>query len=271
VVCGLFVFVIMSIIEVKDLSVAFPSGDNLFLAVQDVSFSVAKKEVFGIVGESGSGKSTLALAMLDLLPDTARVEGEVLFQGRDIRKLNNSDLRVLRGKDISMVFQTPASSFNPVLSIEYQFREVLAQNTELRGRKQFSAKMADMLEKVRLPEPERILKSYPHQLSGGQLQRVALAFALAADPKVLIADEPTSSLDVTVESQIINLLFSLKDELNISIVFITHNLDLVNVLCDRVCVLYKGKVCEIADKNNFFSGPRQAYSRELLHSLKELG
>lgn len=252
------------------MSVEYATAQGWVHALKDVSFSVEKGEIFGIVGESGSGKSTLAIALLNLLPENAEISGEILFEGENIFSLSGGALRVLRGRKLSMVFQAPVSSFNPVLSIEYQFREILKEKANLIQRDALKQRMVELFEKVRLPEPERILKSYPHQLSGGQLQRVALAFALSADPKVLIADEPTSSLDVTVESQIINLLLVLKEEFNVTIIFITHNLDLVNVLCERVCVLFKGEVRELKSKDELFHNPSDEYTKELLKSLKEL-
>ncbi len=258
------------ILKVKELSVEYKTAYGTARALQKVSFTVEQGEIMGIVGESGSGKSTLGLSILGLLPENAAVRGEILLRGQDIFSLNPARLRLVRGRQAGMVFQAPASSFNPVLSIEYQFREVLQENLAGKDRKKIPDLMNDFFRKVRLPDPQRILKSYPHQLSGGQLQRVALAMALATGPRILIADEPTSSLDVTVESQIINLLRQLKNELDISIVFITHNLDLVEVLCDRVCVLYKGVVREIKTKNELFQNPADDYTRELLRSLREL-
>ena len=259
------------ILTVSDLSVTYAGPDGYVHALNGVSFDVKEHEILGLVGESGSGKSTFALALLGLLPSDAGVEGTALFEKSNILLADEKQKRTLRGNKISMVFQEPASSFNPVLSIGYQFDEFLRCRFPAHAdRARRRELIADSLAKVHLPEAGRILKSYPHQLSGGQLQRVAIAMAIALKPALLIADEPTSSLDVTIESQIIHLFQELQKNLDLTIIFITHNLDLVRVLCDRVVVLSRGVVREVSPTTTIFARPHDAYTQQLLNSFKEL-
>lgn len=259
------------ILTVSNLSVTYFGPEGYVHALNGVSFDVREHEILGLVGESGSGKSTFALALLGLLGSDACVEGVAMFANSNILLLDEKQKQSLRANKISMVFQEPASSFNPVLTIGYQFDEFLrcrfAAPADKTKRQEL---IADSLAKVHLPETERILKSYPHQLSGGQLQRVAIAMAIALKPLLLIADEPTSSLDVTIESQIIHLFRELQKNLDLTIIFITHNLDLVRVLCDRVVVLSRGRVREVAATAALFLRPRHAYTKQLINSFKEL-
>ncbi|MBN2483087.1 MAG: ABC transporter ATP-binding protein [Candidatus Omnitrophica bacterium] len=258
------------IITFKNLGIRYRDGHKALLALDNVTFSVKEKEIFGIVGESGSGKSTLAFALLGLLPENAVGAGQIFFEEKDIFSLPESRMREIRGRQLGVIFQEPASSFNPVLSIGYQFRELLIHKMQVQDAAQRREIMLSYLKEVGLKDPLRILDSYPHQLSGGQLQRVAIAYALSLKPKVLIADEPTSSLDVTVESQIINLFSYLRDKFNVTIIFITHNLDLVGVLCDRVAVLYKGQLREIQEPAALFAAPKDPYTQELIHTFSQL-
>ena len=258
------------ILEVKDLSVSYWGRDKYVDALKKVSWGIGKSEILGIVGESGSGKSTLAFSVLNLLPPDAKSKGEIIFKGRDIFKANEKESEILRGNQIGLVFQEPASTFNPVLSMNYQFQEILKSKLNIKSKKERSEIIYDSLNKVRVREAERILKSYPHQLSGGQLQRVAIAMAIALKPAVLIADEPTSSLDVTIESQIVYLFKELRDKLKLTIIFITHNLDLVKALCDRVVVFYQGEVREIKGKEELFVCPEDSYTKSLLASFEDL-
>ncbi len=258
------------ILETKKLSVSYQAKTRYVNALKGVSWGVNQGEILGIVGESGSGKSTLALSILNLLPPSIKGEGEIIFQGQNIFKLKEQESEALRGNKIGLIFQEPANTFNPVLSINYQFNEILKNKLRVKSKTARERIIFDSLDKARVREPARILNSYPHQLSGGQLQRVAIAMAVAHKPTVLIADEPTSSLDVTIESQIVHLFKELRDKLKLTIIFITHNLDLVRALCDRVVVLYQGEVREIKEREELFSNPKDDYTRSLLTSFKDL-
>ena len=257
-------------LEVKNLNVRYVSQGGGLLALDDVSFNVSDNEIVGIVGESGSGKSTFSSALLRLLPQGTKVSGNIFFKGNDILTMPERSMRQIRAKDIALIFQEPASTFNPVLSIEYQFREFLRCSGQIKGKDKQNIIMEHSFSRVHLKEFNRIIKSYPHQLSGGQLQRVAIAMAVALSPKIIIADEPTSSLDVTIESQILHLFKELRRQLNLTIIFITHNLDLVRALCDRVVVLRAGQVKEIAATQTLFQSPRDAYTKQLLASFQSL-
>jgi microcin C transport system ATP-binding protein len=258
------------ILEVKDLSVAYRGRTGYVDALKRVSCGIKKGEILGIVGESGCGKSTFALSILNLLPSDAKSEGTILFKGKNILKAGQAEAENLRGSQIGLIFQEPASTFNPVLSINYQFQEILEHKAGIRKKARRKEIIFDSLKKVRVSEPQRILNSYPHQLSGGQLQRVAIALAIALNPVVLIADEPTSSLDVTIESQIIHLFQELKDKLKLTIIFITHNLALVKALSDRVVVLYRGEIREAKSRKEVFDNPEDSYTRALLASFRDL-
>jgi peptide/nickel transport system ATP-binding protein len=257
------------IIRIENLSVEYIGAKNV-QALRDINFSVQKGEILGVVGESGCGKTTFAFSLLNLLPPDSKRSGKIFFKDRDIFSFTQRQLRDFRGSKISMVFQDPAASFNPVLPIGYQFEEVLKHKFGVKKKTDRRRVIFDSFKKVKLTHIERIMRSFPHQLSGGQLQRVALAMAVSQQPSILVADEPTSSLDVTIESQIINLFKELRDKLNLTIIFITHNLDLVKVLCDRVVVIYKGEVREINVTEQLFTFPHDSYTRELIVSFKEL-
>jgi ABC-type dipeptide/oligopeptide/nickel transport system ATPase component len=258
------------ILAVKNLNVRYYSKKGRVHALKGVNFDVQENEIIGLVGESGSGKSTFSSAVLRILPNDALVAGEIIFQNKDILSMPDKDIGRMRSKEISLIFQEPASTFNPVLSIEYQFREFLHYSGNIKNKDKQNIIIEHSLDRVYLKEVDRIIKSYPHQLSGGQLQRVAIAMAIALNPKIIIADEPTSSLDVTIESQIIHLFEELRKKLNLTIIFITHNLDLVRVLCDRVVVLHEGKVEEIAAADSLFQRPVVPYTKALLSSFKAL-
>ncbi len=258
------------ILEVKDLSVSYRSRAKYVDALKKANWGIEEGEILGIVGESGSGKSTLALSILNLLPPDSKSQGRIIFKDKNIFKAKERESEILRGNQIGLIFQEPASTFNPVLSIKYQFQEILQSKLNIKSKSQINKIIFDSLEKARVREPERILKSYPHQLSGGQLQRVAIAVAIALKPTLLIADEPTSSLDVTIESQIIHLFKELRDKLKLTIIFITHNLDLVKALCDRVVVLYQGQAREIKSSEELFANPEDDYTKSLLDSFSQL-
>lgn len=256
-----------TLLTINNLTVHYQNGVK---ALDDISFDVNEGEVFGVVGESGSGKSTLGFSILNLLPSDSKKTGSIIFQGRDILSLNQKDLNNLRGNEIGFIMQEPAASFNPVLTIGYQFRELLSEKLKIKDRFKQNGMMLDSFAKVSLPDSERILKSYPHQLSGGQLQRIAIAIVMNLNPKIIIADEPTSSLDVTVESQIINLFGRLQKELKFTFIFITHNLGIAKHLCNRIAVLYRGRLREINNAENLFNNPQDEYSKKLLFALREL-
>ncbi|UCG35725.1 MAG: ABC transporter ATP-binding protein [Candidatus Omnitrophota bacterium] len=259
------------ILQVKDLSVSYWSREGYVDALRHASFTVFEGEILGVVGETGSGKSTIAYSVLNLLPFDSERAGEIFFKNENILSQPEKQMQKIRGSQIGLVAQEPASMFNPVLSIKYQFQEVLKEKGKIKNKSQGLDIILDSFKKVKLPEPMRILRSYPHQLSGGQLQRVALAIAISLKPTLLIADEPTSALDVTIESQIVNLLKELKESLNLTVLFITHNLDLVKVLCDRVVVLYQGRIKEVRSKDELFSAPQDDYTKNLLKAFHDLG
>jgi peptide/nickel transport system ATP-binding protein len=261
----------MPLLQVNELSVTFVRrGRRDVRAVDGVSFTVDSGETLGLVGESGSGKSVTALAIMGLLPRRGvRVTGSVSFEGRELLSLRQDDLRDLRGRDIAMVFQDPLSSLNPVVPIGTQVTEVLARHRGLSGaaaRKEAAA----LLDVVGIPDPQRRLKEYPHQLSGGMRQRALIAMAVACKPKLLIADEPTTALDVTIQAQILELLKGLVREQGTALVLITHDLGVVAGLCDRVNVMYSGRIVEQADRRTLFVSPRHPYTTGLLGSIPRL-
>jgi len=251
------------LLSVRDLSVAF--GDGKTLAVDRVSFDIAKGETLALVGESGSGKSATALSIMRLLPYPAAWHpcGAVEFKGRDLMRLGEEDLRKVRGKDITIVFQEPMTSLNPLHTIEKQIAEILLLHGGLAGRSA-RERAIDLLTQVGIRDPASRLKAFPHQLSGGQRQRVMIALALANEPDLLIADEPTTALDVTVQAQILVLLKNLQARLGMAILFITHDLGIVRKVADRVCVMKEGKIVEHGTVERVFAGPRHPYTRELI-------
>jgi microcin C transport system ATP-binding protein len=250
---------------VRDLSVAFAQGGREILAVDRVSFDIGKGETVALVGESGSGKSVTALSILKLLPyPTARhPSGAITFRGKDLLPLSERDMRQVRGDDITIVFQEPMTSLNPLHTIEKQIGEILLLHRGLTGAAA-RARTVEVLTQVGIPDPESRLSAYPHQLSGGQRQRVMIAMALANEPDLLIADEPTTALDVTVQAQIIELLKDIRKRLGMSLLFITHDLGIVRKLADRVCVMREGRIVEHGAVEQVFSAPQHAYTRALL-------
>jgi microcin C transport system ATP-binding protein len=255
------------LLSVKDLSVAFHQGGNTSLAVDRVSFDIHRGEVVALVGESGSGKSVTANSILKLLPYPAasHPSGEIRFNGKDLLNASDATLRAVRGNDITMIFQEPMTSLNPLHSIERQIGEILKLHQGIEG-VAARAKILELLNQVGIREPEKRLAAYPHELSGGQRQRVMIAMALANRPELLIADEPTTALDVTVQAQILELLKTLKEEHGMSMLFITHDLGIVRKFADRVCVMTKGRIVETGPVEEIFSNPQHAYTRHLLAS-----
>jgi peptide/nickel transport system ATP-binding protein len=260
-----------ALLDVRELGVVFARKDRPDVrAVDGVSFTVDRGETVGLVGESGSGKSVTSLAVMGLLPDRGvRVDGQVWFDGDDLLTLPKARMRDIRGQDIAMVFQDPMSSLNPVVPIGIQVTEVLTRHQGLK-RGQASAAAADLLARVGITDPNRRLKEYAHQLSGGMRQRALIAMALACRPRVLIADEPTTALDVTIQAQILELLKELVRDSDAALVMITHDLGVIAGLCDTVHVMYAGRVVESAGRRELFADPRHPYTGGLLASVPRL-
>jgi microcin C transport system ATP-binding protein len=259
------------LLDVKDLSVAFKVGQNEILAVDRVSFDIGKGETVAIVGESGSGKSVTALSVLKLLPYPAarHPSGTVHFKGRELMGLSENDMRDVRGNDITIIFQEPMTSLNPLHTIEKQIGEILELHRGMGGQAA-RARTLELLTQVGIPEPETRLGSYPHQLSGGQRQRVMIAMALANEPDLLIADEPTTALDVTTQAQILNLMRKLQEEFDTAIIMITHDLGVVAEVADDVVVMYAGKIAEEGTVDEIFTRPHHPYTWGLLGSLPRI-
>ncbi|WP_298890278.1 ABC transporter ATP-binding protein [uncultured Serinicoccus sp.] len=258
------------LLSVNDLTVTFGKGAKAFTAVDRVSFEVHPGQTVGLVGESGCGKSVTSLAIMGLLPARGNtVSGEVLFDGTDLLRLRQDQLRDRRGRDLAMIFQDPLSSLNPVVPLGVQVAEVLQRHRGM-GRTAAQKQAAVLLEKVGIPDPTRRLREYAHQLSGGMRQRALIAMALACEPRLLIADEPTTALDVTIQAQILALLRELVTESGTALIMITHDLGVVAGLCDEVNVLYGGKVVERAERHDLFARPRHPYTGGLLASIPRL-
>ncbi|GFD71773.1 ABC transporter ATP-binding protein [Tenacibaculum sp. KUL113] len=249
-------------LQVKDLEISFK---NSLPIVQQVSFSLQKNKILGIVGESGSGKSISSLAILGLLPKTASIRGEILFNKQSLLSFNEQDFQKIRGNQIAMIFQEPMSSLNPTLTCGVQVAEMLQQHTQL-SNQEIKEEVISLFSKVKLPRPETIYDSYPHQISGGQKQRVMIAMAIACKPQLLIADEPTTALDVTVQKEIILLLKELQQEFEMGIIFISHDLALVSEIADSVVVMHKGKIVEKGSANHVFLHPKESYTKALINS-----
>ncbi|WP_440120354.1 ABC transporter ATP-binding protein [Tenacibaculum sp. Ill] len=249
-------------LEVKNLEISFKNSQPL---VQQVSFSVEKNKTLGIVGESGSGKSISSLAILGLLPKTATVKGDLFFNQQPLLGYNEQDYQKIRGNQIAMIFQEPMSSLNPTLTCGFQVAEMLQQHTQL-SNQEIKEEVISLFSKVKLPRPEAIYNSYPHQISGGQKQRVMIAVAIACKPQLLIADEPTTALDVTVQKEIISLLKELQQEFEMGIIFISHDLALVSEIADSVVVMHKGKIVEKGSANRVFLDPKENYTKALINS-----
>ncbi|MHA7969310.1 ABC transporter ATP-binding protein [Rhizobium sp. CAU 1783] len=255
------------LLSVRDLSVAFHQGGKETLAVDHISFDIAPGEVVALVGESGSGKSVSASSILKLLPypSASHPSGQILFEGRDLMTASERELRAVRGNDITMIFQEPMTSLNPLHTIEKQIGEILALHQVVSG-EAARERTLELLRQVGIRDPEKRLTAYPHELSGGQRQRVMIAMALANRPKLLVADEPTTALDVTVQAQILDLLRQLKAEHGMSMLFITHDLGIVRKFADRVCVMTKGKIVESGPVETIFTDPQHDYTKKLLAS-----
>lgn len=258
------------LLEIDNLSVTFKRRGSQTRAVDGVSYTVAPGEIVGVVGESGSGKSVTVLALMGLLPDRGvEVTGQVRYNGRDLLSLKDPAMAKLRGSEIAMVFQDPISSLNPVVPIGVQVSEVLLTHTRT-TRKAAMDESVDLLRRCGIPDPQRRLKEYPHQLSGGMRQRALIAMALACKPKLLICDEPTTALDVTIQAQVLELLRELVTDLGTAMILITHDLGVVAGLCDHVNVMYSGRIVEAAPRRELFAHPRHRYTHGLLASIPRL-
>ena len=258
------------LLSVKNLSTEFPVKKGIVKAVEDVSFDVDAGEILAIVGESGSGKSVTSLSIMGLLGEPGHVaSGEVKFEGKDLVGLSEKDYRQLRGNDMAMIFQEPMTSLNPVYRIGNQIVEAIRTHEKV-GKKEARERAIDLLRKVGIPSPEKRIDDYPHQMSGGMRQRVMIAMALACNPKLLIADEPTTALDVTIQAQILDLLRRLRDDTGMAVLLITHDLGVVSETADRVVVMYCGQVVEEAEVRTLFDHPMHPYTLGLLKSIPRL-
>ena len=260
----------MPVLDVRGLSVDFAVDRRWVPAAIDVSFSVGAGEVLAIVGESGSGKSVSAMAILDLLPKNARIRGSIKLDGQELRGLSGNRMRQIRGDDIAMIFQEPMTALNPVYTIGFQIIETLRQHSAM-SPSDAKERALDLLRMVELPDPEKAFRSYPHQLSGGQRQRAMIAQSLSCSPKLLIADEPTTALDVTVQAEILDLLRNLKDQVDSAIVLITHDMGVVADLADRIAVMRLGLIVETGSADEIFGRPQHPYTQELLTAVPHLG
>lgn len=259
------------LLEIKKLETSFDTDSGKVRAVDGVSFTVEKGKTVGLVGESGCGKTVTAMSIVDLLPKpSGKTEGgEILFKGQDLRKASHKELRKIRGGEIGVIFQEPMAALNPVQRIGKQLVEMLRTHERISGRKALK-RAVELLDAVGIPAPETRISNYPHQLSGGMRQRVMVAIALACEPDLLIADEPTTALDVTVQAQILELIESMQEKLGMAVLMITHDLGVIAQNCDEVVVMYAGRIVERAPVNEIFANPRHAYTKGLLSSIPRI-
>jgi peptide/nickel transport system ATP-binding protein len=260
-----------NILEVKNLTTTFKTGKTKFNVVDGISFNVSKGEILGVVGESGCGKSVTSLSIMGLIKSPGEINGEtILFDGVNLLGLNYRQMRKIRGNDVAMIFQEPMTSLNPVFRIGNQIGETLRVHKKLKGEK-LKEKVIELLKLVGIPRAEEIYYNYPHQLSGGMRQRVMIAIAMACNPKLLIADEPTTALDVTIQAQILELIRELQTKTDMSMILITHDLGVVSEVCDRVIVMYAGKIVETGTVKELLNNPQHPYTVGLLTSLPKKG
>lgn len=258
------------LLEIKNLNTSFRIKDDYFKAVDNVSLKLKKNEILAIVGESGCGKSTLATSIMGLHnPIHTKSEGEILFEGKNLLDFKENEYNKIRGKEIGMIFQDPLSALNPLMKIEAQIEESLIYHTKL-NKDERKKRVLELLDQVGIVNPKRVSKQFPHELSGGMRQRIMIAIALACKPKIIIADEPTTALDVTIQAQILDLLKSLQDEMHAGIILITHDLGVVAEMADRVAVMYAGEIVEIAKVDELFHNPKHPYTRSLLRSIPQI-
>lgn len=254
------------LLEVRNLTTSFRIEDDYYAAVDHVNLTVKKNEVLAIVGESGSGKSAFAFSIMGL-HNKAKIDGQILYKGQDIANIAPNKMNKLRGKEIGMIFQDPLSALNPLMIIGDQIDEILSLHQPKLSSKEKKDKVIDLLNQVGIPRPEQLYKQYPHELSGGMRQRVVIAIAIANKPELLIADEPTTALDVTIQLQILELIRELKNEIHAGIILITHDLGVVAEMADRVAVMYAGEIVEIADIYTLMTNAKHPYTRSLLNSI----
>lgn len=257
------------LLDISDLKTSFKSDYGYLNAVSDFNLTVNPGETVGLVGESGCGKSVTSLSIMRLLPPSAKVEGSIRLEGRELLDMRESEVRKLRGNEVSMIFQEPMTALNPILRVADQISEPLRMHKGLSKRAMY-ARVLELLAAVGIPRPAQIANEYPHQLSGGMRQRVMIAMAMACEPKLLIADEPTTALDVTVQAQILDLLRKLQQENNMALLLITHDLGVVAEMCERVVVMYAGKVIEEGNVKSLFKHPQHPYTQGLLHSIPKI-
>jgi len=258
------------LLEIKNLHTHFETDSGVIKAVEDVSFEIYKGETLGLVGESGCGKSVTSLSIMGLLPRTAKTKGNIYFNGKDILGLSDREMMEYRGNKMAMIFQEPMTSLNPVFTIGDQIMEPLMLHKKMSKNSAYK-KAIELLELTKIPAPDKVVDHYPHQLSGGMRQRAMIAMALSCDPDLLIADEPTTALDVTVQKQILKLMYDLKTEVNAAILLITHDLGVIAEVTDRVAVMYAGKIVEYCDKIPIFEEPKHPYTKGLLEALPQAG
>ena len=260
----------MALLDVNDLHVSFWTRQGEVQAVRGAMLNVEEGEILGLVGESGSGKSTLVRSILRVLPEGADItSGSVTFEGQELTTLSEREMRVVRGREIAMIPQNPATSLNPVLTVGNQLRRTLRTHRRLKG-SGLQDKALDMLDQMVIPDPKRVMNSFPHELSGGMQQRSTGAVALSGDPKLLLADEPTTALDATVQAQYLALLKRLQEERGVAIVFVTHDLGIVATMCHRVAVMYAGEIVETAPTKQLFEDPQHPYTEALINSIPPL-
>lgn len=258
------------LLEISDLRTHFYTERGLITAVDGLTLHVGKGEILGLVGESGCGKSVTAQSIMRLLDEkTVKYEGEINFDDKNLLSLKSSSLQKLRGNDISMIFQDPMSSLNPVYTVGNQIIETILLHQDV-SKKEAQNQAINILRKVGMPEPEKRLDEYPHQLSGGMRQRILIAIALVCRPDLLIADEPTTALDVTIQAQILNLIVEMNQEMEMGVIFITHDLGVISEICSRVAVMYLGQIVEVADVKELFSNPLHPYTKGLMKSIPQL-
>ena len=261
-----------NLLTISNLEVAFSQSEGEVKVLDKISFEVKKGKIIGIVGESGCGKSVTAMSIIRLLPyPLAKIlGGEIFFEGRDILSLSVDEMYNIRGNEIGFIFQEPMTALNPVKKIGSQLCESLFVHQKVNSRKQAINEAIHYLKQVGIPSPEKCINEYPHQLSGGMRQRVVIAIALICKPKLIIADEPTTALDVTVQAQILNLILELREKFGISVIFITHDMGVVSEICDEIVVMYAGRIVERGEINSIFENPRHAYTKALLNSIPKL-
>ena len=255
------------LVDVKNLSIGFEVSKKMLKAVENVSFNIKKGEILGICGESGSGKSVTVTSIMKLLPPNGKIlDGSIIYKGQELSNKSEKEMRKLRGNEISMIFQDPMTSLNPVFTIQNQLVEAIRLHQKM-TKKEAIEKAIKLLEMVGIKDAAKKIKLYPHEFSGGMRQRVMIAMAIASNPNLIIADEPTTALDVTVQKQILDLLRDLREKIDTSIVLITHDLDVVKNICDRVCVMYAGEIVEEADVVEIFRDPLHPYTKMLINSI----